>query len=103
MENNIPSSPAELLAMQTGGIKEEINREDINALDELIRGEVFPELNPDMSQVLVLTKRLLEDIESYHFNALDDGDLSPQQKRIWKRDAKKVTEALMALRQVAEG
>jgi hypothetical protein len=103
LENNIPSSPAELLAMQQGGIKEEINREDINALDELIRGEVFPELNPDMSQVLVLTKRLLEDIESYHFNALDDGDLSPQQKRIWKRDAKKVTEALMALRQVAEG
>ena len=102
MENQIPSSPAELLAMQQGGIKEEINREDVNALDEYIRGEIFPEINPDMNQVLVLTKRLLEDIECYHFSAIDEGELTPQQLRIWKRDAKKVTEALMALRQVAE-
>ena len=103
MEDNIPSSPAELLAMQQGGIKEEINREDVNALDELIRGKIFTEINPDMNQVLVLTKRLLEDIETYHFDTIDDGDLNPRQKHIWKRDAKKVTEALMALRQVAEG
>jgi len=103
LEDNIPSSPAELLAMQQGGIKEEINREDVNALDELIRGEIFTEINPDMNQVLVLTKRLLEDIETCHFDTIDDGDLNPRQKRIWKRDAKKVTEALMALRQVAEG
>jgi hypothetical protein len=89
--------------MQTGGIKEEINREDINALDEYVRGELFHEINPDMSQVLVLAKRLLEDLEDYHYNALENGELSFQQHRIWKRDAKQVTKALMALRQVAEG
>ena len=103
MENNIPSSPAELLAMQTCGVREEINREDINALDEYIRGELFSEINPDMSQVLVLTKHLLEDLEAYHFNTIDAGELNEYQERVWKRDRKNITKALMALRQVAEG
>ena len=88
--------------MQQGGIKEEINREDVNALDEYIRGDLFPEINPDMNQVLQLTKRLLEDLESYHFNALEDLELTSVQRKIWKRDAKSVTKALLALRQVSE-
>lgn len=104
MESNTPSTPAELLALQTGGIKEEINRENIGALDEYVRGELFPELNPDMSQVLVLAKRLLEDLEGYHYNALDaDGDtMAPHVRRIWDRDARNITKALLCLRQVAE-
>ena len=90
--------------MQQGGIKEEINREDINALERYVRDEIFPELNPDMAQVLVLAKRLLEDLESYHYNALDaDGnEMAPHVRRIWDRDAKNITKALLALRQVAE-
>jgi hypothetical protein len=102
MESNIPSSPAELLAMQQGGVKGDIGVEGVNALDDYIRGELFPEINPDMNQVLQLTKRLLEDLEFYHFNALEEGDLTPQQRKIWKRDAKSVTKALLALRQVSE-
>ena len=101
--NNIPSTPAELLAMQQGNIKEEINREDINALDHFVRCELFSDLNPHMGQVLVLVKHLLEDLEEYHFNTIDNGELSPIQQRIWERDAKNVTKALMALRKVAEG
>ena len=103
MENNIPSSPAELLAMQTGGVREEIGAESLSALDDYIRGEIFPEISPNMSQVLFLAKKLLQDLEDYHFNTLDEGDLFPAQRRIWKRDAKKITEALMALRCVDEG
>jgi hypothetical protein len=102
MSKNIPSSPSELLAMQEGGIKEEINREDINALDELIRGEIFHEVNPHMGQVLVLAKRLVEDLESYHWDQLERDDLSDQQRRIWKRDSINIEKALMALRLVAE-
>jgi hypothetical protein len=100
--NNIPSSPSELLAMQEGGIKEEINREDLNALDELIRGQIFHDVNPHMGQVLVLAKRLLEDLESYHWDALENPDLTDQQRRIWKRDSINIEKALMALRLVAE-
>ena len=103
MESQTPATPAELFAMQTGAIKEEINRDGINALDEYIRGELFSELNPDMSQVLVLAKRLVEDLESSHFNTIDAGELNEYQERIWKRDRKNITKALMALRQVAEG
>jgi hypothetical protein len=102
MNNNIPSTPSELLAMQEGGIKEEINREDINALDNFVRGEVFPEINPNMGQVLVLAKRLVEDLESYHWDQLERDDLSDQQRRIWKRDSLNIEKALMALRLVAE-
>jgi hypothetical protein len=103
LENNIPSSPAELLAMQQGGIREEINHENINALDELIRGEIFPGVNPSMDQVLHLAKKLLQDLEEYHYNTIEEADLTSQQRRVWKRDAKKITESLMALRQVEEG
>ncbi len=104
MENNIPATPAELFAMQQGNIKEEINREDQAALRDYITEELFPELNPDMGQVLVLAKRLLEDLESYHYNALDQGgdEMAPHVRRIWDRDAKNITKALLALRQVAE-
>ena len=102
MENQIPSSPAELLAMQQGGIKEEIHIDGIGALDDYIRGEIFPQLNPSMDQVLYLTKKLLQDLEEYHYNTIEEADLTSGQRRIWKRDAKKVTEALMALRQVSE-
>ncbi len=102
MENQIPSSPAELLAMQQGGIKEEIHIDGIGALDDYIRGEIFPQLNPSMDQVLVLAKKLLEDLEAYHFDTLDEADLTNGQRRIWERDAKNITKSLMALRQVAE-
>ena len=102
MNNNIPSTPSELLAMQQGGIKEEINREDIGALDNLVRGEIFPEINPHMGQVLVLAKRLVEDLEAYHWDQLERDDLSDQQRRIWKRDSLNIEKALMALRLVAE-
>ena len=103
MENQIPSSPAELFAMQQGGIREEINREDVNALDHYVRGEIFPDINPEMGQVLTLTKRLLEDLEAYHFNTIDAGELTEYQERVWKRDRKSITKALMALRCVEEG
>ena len=103
MESQTPATPAELFAMQTGTAKEQIGHEGINALDDYIRGELFEEINPDMSQVLVLAKRLLEDLESYHFNTIDAGELNQYQERIWKRDRKNITKALMALRQVAEG
>jgi hypothetical protein len=56
-----------------------------------------------MSQVLVLAKALLEDLESYHWERLEEGDLSEIQRKIWKRDGKNITRALMAIRQVAEG
>jgi hypothetical protein len=102
LENNIPSSPAELLAMQTGGVREEINNENINALDDYIRGEIFPEINPNMSQVLYLAKQLLTDLETYHFDVLEDGDITERQRKIWKRDRKSITRALMALRCVDE-
>jgi hypothetical protein len=102
MNNNIPSTPSELLAMQQGGVREEINREDISALDDLVRGEIFPEINPNMGQVLVLAKRLVEDLESYHWDQLERDDLSDQQRRIWKRDSLNIEKALMALRLVAE-
>jgi hypothetical protein len=101
-EPNVPNSLDELLAMQTGNVKEEINREEIGALANYVRGEIFPEINPSMAQVLVLAKALLDDLESYHWDQLDRDDLSEQQRKIWKRDGKNVTKALMALRQVAE-
>ena len=103
MKDSIPSTPSELFAMQQGGIKGEIHADGINALEQYVRGEIFPELNPSMAQVLVLAKKLLEDIEGYHFGMIEDGDLDSFEHRIWKRDAKSVTKALMALRQVAEG
>jgi hypothetical protein len=103
MKDNIPSTPSELLAMQQGGIKDEINHEELGALDQYVRGEVLPELNPSMAQVLVLAKKLLEDLEGYHYDMIEGGDLDSYGRRIWKRDAKNVTKALMALRQVAEG
>ncbi len=103
MSSNIPSTPSELFAMQQGGIKEEINREELGALEQHVRGEIFPELNPSMAQVLVLAKKLLEDLEGYHYDMLEGGDLDSYGHRIWKRDAKNITKALMALRQVAEG
>ncbi len=87
---------------QGGGIREEINREDVNALDHYVRGEIFPDINPEMGQVLTLTKRLLEDLEAYHFNTIDAGELTEYQERVWKRDRKNITKALMALRQVEE-
>jgi hypothetical protein len=55
-----------------------------------------------MSQVLVLAKRLIEDLEGYHFEMIEDGDLDERNLKIWKRDRKNITRALMALRQVAE-
>ncbi len=88
MENQIPSTPAELFAMQTGGIREEINAESLSALDDYIRGEIFEEINPSMAQVLYLAKQLLTDLESYHFNTLEDGELTERQRKIsvaWKR------------------
>jgi hypothetical protein len=102
-ETNVPNSLDELLAMQTGNVKEEINREDIGALSSYVRNEIFPEANPTMAQVLVLAKALLEDLETYHWERLEDGDLSEIQRKIWKRDGKNITKALMAIRQVAEG
>ena len=101
-ETNVPNSLNELLAMQTGKVREEINREDINALNTYVRGEIFPESNPSMAQVLVLAKALLDDLEGYHWEQLERCDLSEQQRKIWKRDGKNITKALMALRQVAE-
>jgi hypothetical protein len=103
MKDGIPSTPSELFAMQQGSIKEEINREELGALEQHVRGEIFPELNPSMAQVLVLAKKLLEDLEGYHYDMIEGGDLDSYGHRIWKRDAKNVTKALMALRQVAEG
>ena len=103
MKDNVPSTPSELLALQQGGIKEEINREDLGALEQCVRGEVFPELNPSMAQVLVLAKKLLEDLEGYHYDMIEGGEMDSHGHRIWKRDAKNITKALMALRQVAEG
>jgi hypothetical protein len=103
MKDNIPSTPSELLAMQTGGIKEEIHVEGINALESYIRGEIFPQLNPSMAQILHLTKKLLQDLEGYHYDMLEGGDLDSYGHRIWKRDAKNITRALMALRCVDEG
>jgi hypothetical protein len=102
MENNIPSSPAELLAMQTGGVREEIGAESLSALDDYIRGEIFPEISPNMSQVLYLAKQLLTDLEMYHFDVLEDGEITERQRKIWKRDRKSITRALMALRCVDE-
>jgi hypothetical protein len=103
MKDNVPSTPSELLAMQTGNIKEEINREELGALEQCVRGEIFPELNPSMAQVLVLAKKLLEDLEGYHYDMIEGGEMDSYGHRIWKRDAKNITKALMALRQVAEG
>jgi hypothetical protein len=102
MESQTPSTPSELFAMQTGGVREEINAESLSALDDYIRGEIFHEINPSMDQVLYLAKQLLTDLESYHFNALEDGELTERQRKIWKRDRKSITKALMALRQVEE-
>jgi hypothetical protein len=103
MKDNVPSTPSELFAMQQGGVKEEIHVEGINALEQHIRGEIFPELNPSMAQVLVLAKKLLEDLEGYHYDMIEGGDLDSYGHRIWKRDAKNITKSLMALRQVVEG
>jgi hypothetical protein len=55
-----------------------------------------------MGQVLVLAKRLIEDLENYHWDQLERDDLSDQQRRIWKRDSINIEKALMALRLVAE-
>ena len=88
--------------MQQGGIKDTICSDDVNALDEYIRGELLPQLNPEMGQVLQLTKRLLEDLEMYHVNMANEPDLDPYARYVWERDAKSVTKALMALRKVAD-
>ncbi len=88
--------------MQEGGIKEEIHTESITALRDYVTGEIFPELNPNMAQVLVLAKSLLQDLESYHWDMLEDPELSDQQRRIWKRDSINIEKALLALRMVAE-
>lgn len=103
MKDSIPSTPSELLAMQQGGTKDEINREELGALEQHVRGEIFPELNPSMAQILHLTKKLLQDLEGYHYDMLEGGDLDSYGHRIWKRDAKNITKALMALRCVDEG
>ena len=106
MENNeisVPSSPSELFAMQRGGIKGEIGEESVCALRDYLEDEILPELNPNMSQLLVAVKAMVERLENFHFETLDNADLTPGQHRIWERDAKNITRALMALRQVAEG
>jgi hypothetical protein len=103
MKDNVPSTPSELLAMQQGGIKDEIHVDGINALEQHVRGEIFPQLNPSMAQILHLTKKLLQDLEGYHYDMLEGGDLDSYGHRIWKRDAKNITRALMALRCVDEG
>jgi len=51
----------------------------------------------------VLAKKLLQDLEGYHYDMLEGGDLDSYGHRIWKRDAKNITKALLALRCVDEG
>jgi hypothetical protein len=107
MSNNsqptVPNSPDELFAMQKSAAVE-LDREDLGALARYIRGEIFPEVNPSYAQILVFTKTLLDDLESYHFDMVEADDFeSAQQRAIWKRDLKNITKALMALRKVAEG
>ena len=105
MENNeiqAPSSPAELFAMQRVG-KVELEENNPHALSNYLEGELFPELDPSMTQVLVAAKAMVERLEEFHFETLDNADLTPGQRRIWKRDAKAITKALMALRTVQEG
>ena len=107
MENNeiqAPSSPAELFAMQRVG-KVELEENNPHALSNYLEGELFPELDPSFTQILVAAKAMLERLEGFHYNFIEDngGTMSDYTARIWKRDAKNVSKALMALRQVAEG
>ena len=100
----IPSSPAELFAMQRVG-KVELEEGNPSALSNYLDGELFPELDPSMAQVLVAAKAMLERLEEFHYGFIEDnqGTMSDYAARIWKRDAKNVSKALMALRQVQEG
>ena len=107
MENNeiqVPASPAELFAMQRVG-KVELEENNPHALSNYLEGELFPELDPSMTQVLVAAKAMLERLESFHYDyiAENEGTMSDYVARIWKRDAKAITKALMALRTVQEG
>ena len=100
----IPSSPAELFAMQRVG-KVELEGDNPQALRDYLEGELFLELNPSMAQILVAAKAMLERLEEFHYNFLEDNrkEMSELSARIWKRDAKAVTKALLALRTVQEG
>jgi len=105
MENNevqIPASPAELFAMQRVG-KVELEENNPHALSNYLEKELFPELDPSITQILVAVKAMVERLEEFHFDTLDNADLTPGQRRIWKRDAKAATKALMALRMIQEG
>jgi hypothetical protein len=107
MESNeiqVPASPAELFAMQRVG-KVELEEGNPHALSNYLDGELFPELDPSMTQVLVAAKAMLERLEGFHYDFIEEnqGTMSDYTARIWKRDAKNVSKALMALRQVQEG
>ena len=96
-ENNIvvPDSPSELW-------KEWSNFQQSKcSFAEELEGSLFNEETgegPDLEEVTELVERLLVRMRNLHFNTLQDDELLPIQRKLWKDDLKHLDKALKSVR-----
>lgn len=104
MENNntpsVPNSPAELFAMQAANVAP-TECPDSEAFAELLAETVLPGFEPSPYQTVRGIVMLLERLEHFHFDTLQESDeMDPWQREIWERDYKRISTALEQLRLV---
>ncbi len=100
MENNnpeVPNSPQELFAMQK---KCSCDTEDPLAFANFLDQAVLPEEDPSPYQTVKAIEMMLYRLVSYHFNTLEEDELTPFQRKIWKEDYKVLNKALKYMRLV---
>lgn len=102
MENNntpsVPSSPAELFAMQAANVAP-TECPDSEAFAEYLAEEVLPEFEPGPFQTVRGIIMMLERLEHFHFDALHEGEeMEAWQREMWERDYKRIATALEQLR-----
>jgi hypothetical protein len=90
-----PNSPQELFAMQK---KCSCDTEDPLAFANFLDQVVLPEEDPSPFQTVKAMEMMLSRLVSYHFDVLENDELTPWQRKIWKDDYKVLSKALKCLR-----
>ena len=100
MENNVPevpNSPTELLAMQN---QRSGDKEDPWAFATFLAEAVIPNEDPSPYQTVKAMEMMLTRLVNYHFDTLQEDDLTPWQRKVWKEDYKMLAKALKCVRLV---
>ena len=102
MENNntpsVPNSPSELFAIQAANVAPTECPEE-EAFAAFLEETVLPEFDPSPYQTVLGVIMLVERLERFHFNVLQDSDnMDPWQKEMWQRDYSRLSAALDQLR-----